>query len=125
MRFTAPTLASLMLAGSLAFSAQAVAQDIAPEPETAPVVQQNQHTDQELDMFASSYQAIMEAREKYAAELEAVEDEDKSQALIARANEEINNLVGRYGLSVEKYNEIAQSLQNDPELVQRVMDKLQ
>lgn len=125
MRFTAPTLASLMLAGSLAFSAQAVAQDIAPEPETAPVVQQNQYTDQELDMFASSYQAIMEAREKYAAELEAVEDEDKSQALIARANEEINNLVGRYGLSVEKYNEIAQSLQNDPELVQRVMDKLQ
>lgn len=125
MRFTAPPLASLMLAGSLAFSAQAVAQDRAPEPETAPVVQQNQYTDQELDMFASSYQAIMEAREKYAAELEAVEDEDKSQALIARANEEINNLVGRYGLSVEKYNEIAQSLQNDPELVQRVMDKLQ
>lgn len=125
MRFTAPTLASLMLAGSLAFSAQAVAQDIAPEPETAPVVQQNQYTDQELDMFASSYQAIMEVREKYAAELEAVEDEDKSQALIAKANEEINNLVGRYGLSVEKYNEIAQSLQNDPELVQRVMDKLQ
>lgn len=125
MRFTSPALASLMLAGSLAFSAQVAAQDIAPEPETAPAVQQNQYTDQELDMFASSYQAIMEVREKYAAELEAVEDEDKSQALIAKANEEINNLVGRYGLSVEKYNEIAQSLQNDPELVQRVMDKLQ
>lgn len=125
MRFTSPTLASLILAGSLAFTAQVAAQDIAPEPETAPAVQQNQYTDQELDMFASSYQAIMEVREKYAAELEAVEDEDKSQALIAKANEEINNLVGRYGLSVEKYNEIAQSLQNDPELVQRVMDKLQ
>ncbi len=76
-------------------------------------------------MFASSYQAIMEVREKYAAELEAVDDEEKSRQLIARANEEISNLVGRYGLSVEKYNEIAQSLQTDPELVQRVMGKLQ
>ena len=125
MRFTSPALASLMLAGSLAFSAQIAAQDIVPEPETAPAVQRNQYTDQELDMFASSYRAIMEVHEKYAAELESVEDEDKSQALIARASEEINNLVGRYGLSVEKYNEIAQSLQNDPELVQRVMGKLQ
>lgn len=67
----------------------------------------------------------MEVREKYAAELEAVDDEEKSRQLIARANEEISNLVGRYGLSVEKYNEIAQSLQTDPELVQRVMGKLQ
>lgn len=76
-------------------------------------------------MFASSYRAIMEAREKYAAQLDKIKDEDESRALIAKANEEINNLVGRFGLSVEKYNEITQSLQTDPDLVQRVMEKLQ
>lgn len=125
MRFTTPKLVALALAGGLTFATHVVAKEPAAQPETAPLVQQSQYTDQELDMFASSYQAIMEVREKYAAELEAVDDEEKSRQLIARANEEISNLVGRYGLSVEKYNEIAQSLQTDPELVQRVMGKLQ
>lgn len=125
MRFTSPTIASVFLAGSLAFSAHVVAQSPAPQPETTPSVQQNQYTDQELDMFASSYQAIMEVRGKYAAELETLEDEEQRSQLVARANEEIGNMVGRYGLSVEKYNEIAQSLEHDPELLQRVLDKLQ
>lgn len=76
-------------------------------------------------MFASSYQAIMQVREKYSAQLEATTEDEQRAELITRANEEIGNLVGRYELSIEKYNEIAQSLEPDPELVQRVMNKLQ
>lgn len=118
-------LTPLMLAASLAFSASALAQGQAQQPAPERPIEQLQYTDQELDMFASSYRAIMETREKYAAELADTKDEEEQRILTAKANEEIHNLVGRYGLSVEKYNEITESLQTDPELMQRVMKKLQ
>lgn len=63
MRFTTPTFASLVLAGSLAFSVHAMAQEPARQPAPAEQPRQTRYTDQELDMFASSYQAIMEVRE--------------------------------------------------------------
>lgn len=55
MRFTTPKLVALALAGGLTFATHVVAQEPAAQPETAPSVQQSQYTDQELDMFASSY----------------------------------------------------------------------
>lgn len=124
MRFIPTRLASLFFAAIVMLQGIAVAQDL--QPVQSPADAQAQHyTDQEVDMFVSSYKAIMEVREKYAAQLQDEQDEEKVREIQDRANEEMTSKVGQFGLGTEKYNEMAQNLQTNPELMERVMKKLQ
>lgn len=75
-----------------------------------------------LDTFVDAFVAVQEIRDEFASRLEGVEDESKAQELQEEAQEEMISAVQDQGMSVEEYNEVAMSLQNDPEMLQRVQE---
>lgn len=76
--------------------------------------------DAQLEQFASALNHISEIQEQAMAELSQVEDQQQAQVIQQEANEKMVDAVNESGLSVEDYNLIANQLQTDPELQQRL-----
>ncbi len=119
-------LMSISLAAILSAIAQfAVAQQPAAPAAQNPVTAQVDYSDQEIDMFAESYQAISKVRDKYMSELEQAQTDEQANKIQIAANEEMVKQIGRYGLTAEQYNEMAQAMQNNPQLLEKVLQKLE
>ncbi|MCG5535903.1 DUF4168 domain-containing protein [Ectothiorhodospira mobilis] len=78
-----------------------------------------------LDTFVDAFVAVQEIRDDFASRLEGVEDQSKAQELQQAAQEEMISAVKDQGMSVEDYNRVAMSLQNDPEMLQKVQEMAQ
>lgn len=82
--------------------------------------QQAPVSDQALEQFADAASSVREVREEYSAEIQSTQDEEKAQALRSEAQQKMVVAVQEAGLSVSDYNMIAQRLQTDGELMQRL-----
>lgn len=78
-----------------------------------------------LDTFVDAFVAVQKIRDDFASRLEGVEDQSRAQELQQEAQEEMIGAVKDQGMSVEDYNRVAMSLQNDPEMLQKVQEMAQ
>ncbi|MGM0645126.1 MAG: DUF4168 domain-containing protein [Thermodesulfobacteriota bacterium] len=96
------------------------------EPESAG--QSKDYSEETLEKFAKSYNQVYEIRQEYSSELSEMEDEEKAKELQEKYTDRMVEAVEDEGLSVEKYNEIGQAMNNDEELskkVESMVDEMQ
>jgi hypothetical protein len=136
---TYPKLRSLLVgAFTLALAAATTAQSQAPETQqeaqapqgqqapTSPAQgEQAQVSDQQLQQFVTAVTGVQSVQESYAQEIEAADDPADAQDLQRAAHSDMVQAVEESGLSISEYNLIAQRLQTDPTLAQRLMDMLE
>jgi hypothetical protein len=120
---------SAILAAALVLLAPAavVANETGAESEYATPgaqAEQIEVTDEKLQQFLTAAINVQDVQREYVAEIEAAEDPAKAETLREEAQEEMVTAVEDSGLSVLEFNLIAQRLQNDAELLQR-LDSLQ
>ncbi|WP_333685262.1 DUF4168 domain-containing protein [Pontibaca methylaminivorans] len=140
-KITAATLAAALMAAPLSF---AVAQEgVAPEgteampeaapeaaPETAPEAPAATPTpdfdDAQIDAFANAALKVGEIQQKYAQQLEGVEDEAEQQQLVQEADTEIRAAIeGVDNITIEDYLEIDQAATMDEDLTRRIAERMQ
>ncbi|MEE4304765.1 MAG: DUF4168 domain-containing protein [Wenzhouxiangella sp.] len=118
------TLKLFAVAGTLMIGSVAVAQEAAQQSQqSAP--QTIEVSDQQLQQFADAQMEIASIQKDFRSRLQNVEDPQKAQELQREANEEMTTAVEEVGLDVESFNQIAMSIQNDPELQQELTQMLQ
>lgn len=130
----AALLASFAVAASVVFApAVAMADETAAQPQAQ--VQGELATpqaeaealdvsDEKLAQFLAAAINVQDVQRDYVAEIQATADPAKAESLREAAQEEMVTAVEDSGLSVLEFNLIAQRLQNDAALVQR-LDELQ
>lgn len=112
---TASALLSALLLATAPVHAQSDAQT--PPPAAQPAANID---DAQLEKFAAALDDIAKIQEDAMARLSQVEDQQKAQAIQQEANENMVDAVNDSGLSVEDYNLIANQLQTNPELQERL-----
>jgi hypothetical protein len=124
-RMTALISAALLSAGLMSATAHAQ-QDPAAAPEqpqaAAPAMD---FSDQQLQQFVDISQEIVVISQEYTERLQAAEDEAAQQEVQMEANEKMVEAVEEGGLDVDTFNAIGQAVQQDPELMQRVQEKVE
>jgi hypothetical protein len=92
-------------------------QPVAPQPSTPTQT----FSDQELMTFARATLDVEQIAMKYEEKMQAVEDDAQKDDFADQATGEMAEAVQQRGLSVEKYNEMAETVTRNPELAQRVI----
>ncbi|MFP4532561.1 MAG: DUF4168 domain-containing protein [Desulfobacterales bacterium] len=73
-----------------------------------------------LQKFAEAKTDVDDIRGEYSEELRGVEDADKARELQDKYTEKMIDAIEGKDLSVNKYNEVSQAMQNSPELQEKV-----
>lgn len=73
-----------------------------------------------LEKFAKARPKIKEIRSEYADKLQEVKDDAKAKELQEKYSQQMVDVIENVGLTVQKYNEIAMAVQNDPDLQDKV-----
>jgi hypothetical protein len=81
-------------------------------------------SDEKLQQFLSAAINVQDVQREYVAEIQATEDPAQAETLREEAQDEMVSAVEEAGLTVLEFNLIAQRLQNDAELLQR-LDQMQ
>ncbi|MFB9866472.1 DUF4168 domain-containing protein [Vreelandella sulfidaeris] len=118
--FSAALLATgLMTATAHAQQAQDPAQDSMATQQAAPA---QDFSDEQLQQFADAAQEIAVISQEYTQRLQEAEDQSAQQDVRTEANDRMIQVVEDSGLDVDTFNAIGQSIQQDPEMMQRVQE---
>ncbi len=90
-----------------------------------PAAEQPQFDDATLELFASAFMQVGSIQQQYSASMGEAEDQQQMQSLQQEAQMKMAEAVRNSGLEVQTYNSIAQQLQSDTELQQRVMEYIE
>ncbi|TVP50610.1 MAG: DUF4168 domain-containing protein [Halomonas sp.] len=122
--FSAALLATgLMTATAHAQQTQEPAQDPAQDPmATQQAAPAEDFSDDQLQQFADASQEIAVISQEYTQRLQEAEDESTQQEVRTEANDRMIEVVEDSGLDVDTFNAIGQSIQQDPEMMQRVQE---
>jgi len=113
------TIATTLLAAlTLGFAAPGTAQQ--QQHQAPPPAADIEVSDTQLEAFADAQSTLGEIQQDYAGRMQSVDDPEKANELREEANAEMVDAVEESGLTVETFNQIAQAVQNDPELQQRL-----
>lgn len=111
---------SLIVINSPAF-AQGASQPQAAQQGTAPAV----ISDKKIEAFAVAYLQVDKVRQDYAAKIGAEKDATAKQKLQNEANKQMINAVEKSpDMSLEEYKSIITAAQTNPEVAQKVQEKL-
>ncbi|WP_237057257.1 DUF4168 domain-containing protein [Microbulbifer sediminum] len=91
----------------------------------AATAQKVSYSEPQLQSFADAYRAIVLLSREYAPKLKAAENIEQAEALNKEAQGKMVAAIQQAGLTKDEYQQIATSLKNDPELVQRINGMLQ
>lgn len=117
-------LATMLTSASLGV----LAQDAQPETATPPATQQPQAAqidEATVDKFADAYKSVMSVQQELATELEEADSTEKAQELQMQAQEKMVGAVVDSGLTIEQYNSVVMELEQNPQLAQQVLNKIQ
>ncbi|MBP5978868.1 MAG: DUF4168 domain-containing protein [Halomonas sp.] len=123
-RLTALFSAALLATGLMASTANAQqTQDPAQDPmATQQAVPAQDFSDEQLQQFADASQEIAVISQEFTQRLQEAEDEAAQQEVREEANDRMIQVVEDSGLDVDTFNAIGQSIQQDPEMMQRVQE---
>ncbi|MGM0676016.1 DUF4168 domain-containing protein [Ectothiorhodospira marina] len=119
---------TVAIAGLLGVGSHAMAQqqgDFQGQQQQPPGMDQQQAPQvdpQTLDRFVDAFVAVQRIRDDFSQQLQDVTDEAEAQSLQQEAQEEMISAVQDEGMSVDEYNQVAMSLQNDPAMLQQVQE---
>lgn len=105
--------------------AQAAQPPSAPSPTATQTVTSADVTDQEVEQFAKSYEAVAQIQKDTAKDVESATDSTVAAKVKQEANQKMAEAVQSQGMKVERFNLIARSLNEDATLKQRIQQKLQ
>ena len=112
---------------SALFAGQALAQNQTTEPPAAqpsveaPDAGQAAFSDEKLKSFAVAYLEVDKITKEYLPKLQEAKDESAQQKVREEAGAKMIKAVeGSNGISVNEYNQIAQTAQTDPELANKI-----
>jgi hypothetical protein len=86
---------------------------------------QTEVSGEDMKSFANAQIQVSKVRQEYRTRLSNASTQDEQQALIQEMNEKLVAALKDEGLSVEKYNEIFDAVQNDDALRERISDMMQ
>lgn len=89
------------------------------QPQVAPV------TDGEIDLFIEAAGKVTELHETAQEQMAATQDEAQIEALNMETERNMRTEIERTGLTVDRYREIFVAYQSDPEVNQKVANKLE
>lgn len=76
-------------------------------------------SDKELQKFAVAYTEVIEIRKQMGQQMSQVESQEQKRKLNARAREKMQKAIKESGLTVPRFNQLAQALNSDKELQSR------
>ncbi|AYF34240.1 DUF4168 domain-containing protein [Halomonas sp. XH26] len=122
-RMTALFSAALLATGLLAGTAHAQqSEESAQDTMATQQAPTQDFSDEQLQQFADASQEIAVISQEYTQRLQEAEDENTQQEVRAEANDRMIEVVEDSGLDVDTFNAIGQSIQQDPEMMQRVQE---
>jgi hypothetical protein len=114
-RLRGAALAGLLLAASpVAVMAQ----------QAAPAAPAQDVTDADIEHFANAVLAVEDIRQTYEKALATTDDEGEKTSLQKEAQEKMVDAIEIEGLTVERYQVVAQALQSDPAMWEKVQQHL-
>lgn len=120
-KLTMTALMTAMLASVPVTSALAAQEGQSQQQAAAPQqAQPIEVSDEQLELFAEAQSTVNEIRVDAMTKLKKSEDPKQAQDIQQQANQDMVNAVQDTGLSVEDYNMIARSVQNDKDLQSRL-----
>ena len=119
MRLWAQLLTAAILAAAVPM---ANAQVQSPTP--APSEPSQSIPDQKLDATAAALNKIANVKQNYSQQIEATPNEADKQRLVDEANKELVKAVTDQGLSVEEYTKIMVVAQSDPDVRQKIIQRM-
>lgn len=81
--------------------------------------------DAQLEQFAAALTDVRDLGNEYSEQIASAESQQDAQALQQEAQVEMVAAVEETGMTVEEYNQIAQQMSQNPELMERVQAMLQ
>ncbi len=94
-----------------------------PQPQgQRPAAPQVELSEKKISKFSDAYAKISTIRQDYTDRMRNAEDQSKARELQQQAQSEMMAAVKETGLSVQDYNRIAQAIQRNPELRNRVLN---
>jgi hypothetical protein len=146
MRSLTPTFAATLLAAACQFSAASAQTPAAPSQQTdlsqaqspapsqqtdlpqgqspAPADQAASIPDQKLDAAAAAIQRVASLKRDYLQLLEAAPPDDQPR-IVNEASNVLEKAITDQGLSVDEYTTILDVAQNDPQVLQKLLERLQ
>jgi len=124
-RMTALFSAALLATGLMTATAHAqqdqesTEDSMSTQQESAPA---QDFSDEELEQFAEASQEIATISQEYTERLQEAEDESAQEEVRTEANDRMIEVVEDSGLDVDTFNEIGQTIQQDPEMMERVQE---
>lgn len=127
------SLLALAASGLLAVSFGAAAQERPAAPETQPAspeqtpkepMPKTQYDSDTLDGFVDAYDDVQDIHQKYVNKLDETDDPSKATELQREAQSKIEETVQSHGLSMNEYHQIVGDYRNDPELRERINDRM-
>jgi hypothetical protein len=117
MKFIIPGVLAIVLTGGVSL-AQVQEPSAPPDPgqQTAPVSQAD------LQKFAEIYVDVTEVRNKMSLEMSEASSQEQAQEIQRRMQEATVAAISERGWSVERYNDVANAISNDPELRTKAVD---
>jgi len=114
-RLRGAALAGLLLAASpVAVMAQ----------QAAPAAPAQDVTDADIEHFANAVLAVEDIRQTYEKALATTDDEGEKTSLQKEAQEKMVDAIENEGLTVERYQVVAQAVQSDPAMWEKVQQHL-
>lgn len=96
-----------------------------PPPVAIPPEEAIEVGDEELEMAAEAYMAIMELQQELQADLADVEDQQEIQQRIAQAQSQAAEAVSEAGLEMMEYEQIIRAIEQDDQLRTAFIRKIQ
>ncbi|MGH8501017.1 MAG: DUF4168 domain-containing protein [Gammaproteobacteria bacterium] len=119
--FTLSSLLALMLGLGAAPSVYAQGQVPQTQPEA---MKPTDVSDEHLEKFANVNVKAHEIQEKYKAQVEGAKTMDDVHNIQKKMNGELVDAIQGEDLSVEEYQQVGMAVQQDPELRQRAIEKI-
>jgi hypothetical protein len=125
---------SIIAAAAAAFASTALAQQPTPPPPapqppprpTIPPPEPQQNTpdvsDSQLDTFTTIYADMQVLNEDFQTELAEVDSEEEAVEIQARLQEATMELIAEHGWSLDQYNQIAQAINSQPDVLERALE---
>ena len=122
-KFVKSFVMSLAVACTINFAAQAAQDTKDVKPSSAQMAAQSQDFDDAtLEKFTVAMNAVSDVADKYQAELNGEESPEKMQEIQKAAQSDMVSEIEKTGLEVETYTTIAQLVQTNEQLRERVLD---
>lgn len=80
------------------------------------------YSDAQLERFLSASEKVAMISQEYTPKLQASPDEETKQKVFQEADQKMVKAVQDEGMTVDQFNGINQSLQQDPKLVKRIQE---